>query len=1040
MAAMVDAKPAYRGEAKVWEALERLLPHGIVAYNNREINGREYDFCLLIEDMGVLVIEVKGWRADKITVRGVDEIVVEGYEKPQRSPKKQARAYRFALLNRIAEEYSLSPCVFDMVCYPFISAEEYRNTRLDTVSEEQFTICREDLERADALLGKIRRAYDALRYIPHDALTADLIARLRQAWEPAYERPVQEMAGTAHPYSILSVHPNEVTQAEIERMVAAYFAGTKHVVFLGDQESYARAAEAFRRAFAQCNIEPLAHGLQIGHRSGLVVGGRSFRSFHLEVYLIDRLDEITASAVSYEEGEGAERLLLERLSASSDFNDQQYLVEHAPSDRNVLVAAGAGTGKTFSMVSRVAFLCSKKADAVAHLEEEIAMVTFTNDAANNMKSRLKQMFVNYFILTNQPRYLKFVEDVDRAHISTIHRFALEILRSAPLYTGLGTNFRIGSNEYLRGKLYDAYLEDFLARAEQENPNFMHEIPVPAYELKRKLMTIADRLLTKSVLLREIKRAQMGVEVNGVLPFNDLIEQVMLPAEEAYATSMHDANEIDLMECIILLNQVLRQISGTLASLRLRYLFVDEFQDTDDVQIQTFQLLQKAMNADCRFFVVGDLKQSIYRFRGARLSAFDQLRKGSLFEWADPYYLTINYRTDHRLLDAFHAVFEGMGQTGCLPYEAKVDRLTGRVAVGMAGEELFLSVPVHAKDEEHFFRAVIDVLRQQEARIAGMMRSREEKGLPPLGRAERTIAVLVRTNWQAERLIQAAKQDGIVLHTKSGGDLYQLESTHDLYKLLLALGNSSNPLHLINFIESNYTGLRPGYHVYRGMRTEDCAADLQRILDEFFGTHMNQTWQEIVSAAYTQPILFVLRRLYEALQPWKQYSRDAEEQHYYRVNYEYLMECMIQSANVDTLTLNRLTGYLKVHIMTNQKRAARESAVDDAGIRFVCATVHKSKGLEYGAVILPYTDEDIGRVRKMQLEANYADTKLSYIVPFGNDLTEKNSNYDKDVEVEEQIAEESRMLYVALTRAIHSCVWIQNLDSKAAVSWGSLMEE
>ena len=88
MATMIDAKPEYRGEAKVWECLERFLPQGMVAYNNREINGREYDFCLLIEDMGVLVIEVKGWRADKITVRGVDEIVVEGYEKPQRSPKK----------------------------------------------------------------------------------------------------------------------------------------------------------------------------------------------------------------------------------------------------------------------------------------------------------------------------------------------------------------------------------------------------------------------------------------------------------------------------------------------------------------------------------------------------------------------------------------------------------------------------------------------------------------------------------------------------------------------------------------------------------------------------------------------------------------------------------------------------------------------------------------------------------------------------------------------------------------------------------------
>ena len=68
MAQMIDQKPTFHGEAKVWDALHTFLPNDIVAYNNREISGREFDFCLFIESVGVLVIEVKGWIANKVTV------------------------------------------------------------------------------------------------------------------------------------------------------------------------------------------------------------------------------------------------------------------------------------------------------------------------------------------------------------------------------------------------------------------------------------------------------------------------------------------------------------------------------------------------------------------------------------------------------------------------------------------------------------------------------------------------------------------------------------------------------------------------------------------------------------------------------------------------------------------------------------------------------------------------------------------------------------------------------------------------------------
>ena len=99
------------------------------------------------------------------------------------------------------------------------------------------------------------------------------------------------------------------------------------------------------------------------------------------------------------------------------------------------------------MVSRVAFLCNKKNGNITNIEDELAMVTFTNDAADNMKTRLKQMFINYYILTGNECYLKYIEGVDRANISTIHKFALYLLRGASFYTGLGTNFRITSDEY-----------------------------------------------------------------------------------------------------------------------------------------------------------------------------------------------------------------------------------------------------------------------------------------------------------------------------------------------------------------------------------------------------------------------------------------------------------------------------------------------------------------------------------------------------------------------------------------------------------------
>ena len=75
----------------------------------------------------------------------------------------------------------------------------------------------------------------------------------------------------------------------------------------------------------------------------------------------------------------------------------------------------------------------------------------------------------------------------------------------------------------------------------------------------------------------------------------------------------------------------------------------------------------------------------------------------------------------------------------------------------------------------------------------------------------------------------------------------------------------------------------------------------------------------------------------------------------------------------------------------------------------------------------------------EAEANYNDNCLSYNIVFENGIRERNSNFIEDKEIEEQIAEESRILYVALTRAIRSCIWINNIDSAPHTSWATLLE-
>ncbi|KAI4449520.1 RecBCD enzyme subunit RecB [Eubacterium plexicaudatum ASF492] len=388
---------------------------------------------------------------------------------------------------------------------------------------------------------------------------------------------------------------------------------------------------------------------------------------------------------------------------------------------------------------------------------------------------------------------------------------------------------------------------------------------------------------------------------------------------------------------------------------------------------------------------------------------------------------------------YDSIFQQMGVGGYLPYDQKYDRLTSEKIFEADDAELMQCVPCHGKDEETFFHALFGILENQTGKIADIMEQKRAQG-KTLSLEERTIAILVRSNWQVESIVKEAYKREVNVEIKSGGDLFQLESTQDFYKLILAIENSTNPVYLVNFIESNYTDLKLDYQKYHGISEAEKLQSLQKILDEFFMLRMKKRWQEVLDEVYAHPVLYALKHIYDALEPWKIYSRNPSAQTYYMANYDYLLEKIVKFSRIDTLTINQMAKYLETNILTRQQELARTPDADEEGIHIMCTTVHKSKGLEYGTVVLPYTAEDISDIRKVKLGANYSKGKLSYTVQFENKVRERNSNYNEDMEKTEQIAEESRILYVALTRAIRNCVWIMNIDKNVPISWGTLMEE
>lgn len=391
MGTMIDNKPDYLGEAKVWDCFFSNLPEDYIVYRNRETKGREFDYCILIPNKGLVVVEVKGWRSDEIVVHSPDNIELLGNHEFQKSPKKQARMYRFNLLNEFKELFNSSPLIMDMVCYPFIKYEDYHKLRLDIVSSNEYTLLLEDIENPEMLVAKIENVITSNLSIPHTSLSDELYTFIRKKYEPNYKEMLVDY--TTY-YSSIYYFNKSISDDKLIPIIENYFKGTKTILFVSNKKDIEYLSSKIVEQFKLRNIDYTNGEFKIGNNNIFEEQNTKFRIFNLEVYL---LNKVYNDGLDFEIHDGNNHIhysnILEQLQKDVGFNYQQFALEHATKSKNIMVKAGAGTGKTYSMVSRIAYLCLNNESPMLNLSDDLVMVTFTNDAAENMKSRLKNILL-----------------------------------------------------------------------------------------------------------------------------------------------------------------------------------------------------------------------------------------------------------------------------------------------------------------------------------------------------------------------------------------------------------------------------------------------------------------------------------------------------------------------------------------------------------------------------------------------------------------------------------------------------------------------
>ena len=274
----------------------------------------------------------------------------------------------------------------------------------------------------------------------------------------------------------------------------------------------------------------------------------------------------------------------------------------------LLLIAGAGSGKTKTLIHRMAYIAENLAKPY-----EILAITFTNKAANEMKKRAMEL----------------ISGADDMWVSTFHSFCAKILRREIQHIGFDSNFII----------YDS--EDSLKIVKDS---------IEALGLDTKMKNYSPRLIKTAI--SRAKDAMLSPQEFATMASADFDLETKAKIYEKYQKKLQQNNALDFDDLIYKTSELFKKCPDVLQKYakRFKYVMVDEYQDTNVAQYELVRLLSSVHKNIC---VVGDDDQSIYGWRGADIRNILNFEKD--FPGAQTIKLEQNYRSKSNILDLANKV-------------------------------------------------------------------------------------------------------------------------------------------------------------------------------------------------------------------------------------------------------------------------------------------------------------------------------------------------------------------------------------------------
>ena len=586
-----------------------------------------------------------------------------------------------------------------------------------------------------------------------------------------------------------------------------------------------------------------------------------------------------------------------------------------------LVLAGAGSGKTRVIINKIAHLIGK----CGYLPKQIAAVTFTNKAAREMKERVAQSIGK--------------ESSKGLIVSTFHTLGFDIIKREYKHLGFKANMT----------LFDEH--DQMALLKELTADLLQED-------KELLRTLINRI---SNWKNDLCSPQQAMALA-----RDKQEQTFAHCYDRYNKQLRAYNALDFDDLIMLPTLLFKQNAEVRSKWqeKIRYLLVDEYQDTNTSQYELIKLL---VGDRARFTVVGDDDQSIYSWRGARPQNMVRLRDD--FPALRVIKLEQNYRSSQRILHCANILIDNNDHV----FDKKLFSNLGE------GEKLQI---IEAKNEEHEAERVVGEL------IAHRFIAKTHY---------RDYAILYRGNHQSRLLEKILMQNRIPYKISGGTSFFSRAEIKDMMAYLRLVVNQDDDAAFLRIVNTPKREIGTATLEKLGSLAQEKHVSLFEAIFDF------ELIQRVTPKAYDALQKFArwiveLNDEIQRSEPERAVRAMLASLHYEEYLYEYATSpkaAEMQSKNVATLfdwvadmlkgdefnepmNLNQIVTRLTLRDML--ERGEEEDDSDQVQLM----TLHASKGLEFPYVFLIGMEEGI--------------------LPHQTSIDEDN------------VEEERRLAYVGITRA------------------------